>query len=286
MITRSIAAIGMALATLASASCGTTALPPDPGLTPVLLVHGLWDDHRVWRDVEASLARAGYPATHVLAVDLRPNDGATVTAAAQLAVAAESLLARAGRAAAAAGAPRPSRLDLVAHSMGALSGRLHARRHPEQVRRLVSLAGANHGSARFCPPEGGPGPRELCPPFAESDSASAIQVLLNGTPASPVDETPFGVGGDRRAAVAVPPDRDRRIVYLALQVAGDAWIVPDSSSTLDGTGGVVVALDGLRGVHEPRPGLIVLEGTGHDELLRDRRLLTLLPRLLQAPERP
>lgn len=286
MITRSIAAIGAALATVASAACGTPALPPQPGLTPVLLVHGLWDDHRAWRDVVASLSRAGYPATHVLAVDLRPNDGATDMAAAQLAIAAESLLARAGRAAVAAGLPRPSRLDLVAHSMGALSGRLHARRHPEQVRRLISLAGANHGSARFCPPEGGPGPRELCPAYAESDSASAIQVLLNGTPAAPVDETPYGVGLDRRTAATVPPDRNRRIVYLALQVAGDEWIVPDSSSALDGTSGVGVTLDGLRGVRESRPGMIVLEGTGHDRLLHDRRLLILLPQLLQAPERP
>lgn len=257
------------------------AFPEDYGRTPVLLVHGLGENSNVWTPLRISLERAGYPAAYVAAVNLEPSDGANAPAAeTQLAPAVDSLLARARQAAARAGAPSPVRVDLVAHSMGALSSRYYtALLHPELVRRWISLAGSNHGSNRFCP-SSGPASHDLCPAFA----ALGIQERLNGTGAAPRDESPFGIGEDGHAAARVPPDSARRIGYFSLHADREEWIVPDSSTALDGTGGTPVSIDDLKRVTRRRDGDYLVTGTDHDKLIRDRQALQLITRLLSAPD--
>lgn len=261
--------------------CGTT--PPDYARTPVMLVHGLGEDSTVWGVLRRALVRTGYPPEYIGTVNLIPNHRRNVAAAElQLAPAVDSLLLRARTAAAAAQAPVPaSRIDLISHSMGALSSRYYvAVLRPDRVRRWISLAGANHGSDRFCPAGPSPASHDLCPAFA----SAGIQRLLNGAPDFARDETPYGPGADRRSTVRVPPDSIRHIVYFTISADEEVWIVPERSTELDGTGGLAVFTDDLKGVVRRSDGDYVVAGTDHDAVMRDRTTIRLLTRLLLVPD--
>jgi pimeloyl-ACP methyl ester carboxylesterase len=231
---------------------------------PVLMVHGLGDSRATYGELTAALRARGWPKAYLSAPSLQPSDGDNIAAAeVQLRAAAETLLARARRARK-DGMPGPTRLIVVGHSMGALSARWFATRvSPEHVAALLTLAGANHGTNAFCD-QPAPGPDDMCPAFAATVSESRIQAELNGTPASPRDETPYGSEADSPGHSTVPPDDRRRIAYLALRAEDERWITPDSSTRLDGASNEV------------------FRNTDHDRIAREAGLAAIIDSLDQA----
>lgn len=201
---------------------------------PVLFVHGTGMTSGTWTEMRDGLRANGYPDDYLLAVDLLPRDGDNVRAARRyLEPAVEALLKAA---AARDGARAARKVDIVAHSMGAVSARWYAATmRPETVRTLITLAGANHGSDVLCGYPGA-GERQLCPAFA----TRSVQARLNGTPDAPLDETPFGVGDDPAGVTPVPADAARRILYVTLRIEPDEWIKPAHSALLAGAGGLDV----------------------------------------------
>jgi len=105
---------------------------------PVLLVHGIYNDHLTMAPVRDFLLSRGL--TDVEAIDLVPNDGSAgiPALAEQVRNAALALRARTGA----------DRVDVVAFSMGSLVTRYWLMRGDGQavVRRFVSIAGPHHGT--------------------------------------------------------------------------------------------------------------------------------------------
>src|SRR5882672_10724546 len=128
--------------------------PPDYARTPVLFVHGHGLSSADWRPLIEYLAANGYAREYLHGVDIVPNTMANAEAARSvIAPAADSLLARAKSAAQRAGyrGELPRRLDVVSHSMGAVSSRWYAAKlRPDLVRTWIGLAGANHGTESLC----------------------------------------------------------------------------------------------------------------------------------------
>jgi len=256
---------------------------PDYSRTPVLFVHGLGQSSVVWRSMIEHLATV-YPRDYLYGVDIVPNDMTNARAATSvLAPAADSLLARA-RAAAQRGGYRgepPRRLDIVSHSMGAVSSRWYAAKlRPDLVRTWIGLAGANHGTESLCSWRD-EASRELCPPFATNPKTHALQVALNGTDGAWVDETPFGLGPDRPGVPRVSADGTRNILYLTVRVEPDKWIQPERSALLDGAGGVPLSLPAGVPAAETSPGNLLFRArVEHDPLLHHPDLLRLVAALL------
>lgn len=263
--------------------------PADYARTPVLFVHGHGLSSADWRPLIEHLTRAGYPREYLHGVDIVPNTMANVRAAQTvIAPAAAGLLARAAAAARRVGKDHdaPRRLDIVAHSMGAVSSRWYAGRlRPDLVRTWISLAGANHGTDAACQLRD-EAARELCPAFATDARTHALQTALNGANGAGVDETPYGLGPDRPGVPRIAHDSARKILYLTVRIEPDAWIQPERSAMLDGAGGVPIAVpDGVR-VQETSPGNFLLQArTGHDPLLRHPALLRLVVAMLAARDR-
>jgi hypothetical protein len=126
----------------------------------------------------------------------------------------------------------------------------------------------------------------MVPPFAASAEEGAIQVALNGTPADPIDETPYGMGRDREGASTVQPAHGREILYVTVRLPHDRWIEPASSALLDGAGGIV--LDGHVDIPvlETSPGNFLFQGaSGHDELPRHPDVIRLVASVLRSRDR-
>ncbi len=108
------------------------------GVTPVLLVHGIWDTGAKLATLRTAIERAG--RTNVQTIDLVPNDGRAPlrSLAAQLHDRVESLLRD----------HRAHRIDLVGFSMGALVSRVYLQRlgGKGRVRRFVSISGPHGGT--------------------------------------------------------------------------------------------------------------------------------------------
>src|SRR4029077_3349931 len=79
---------------------------------PVLLVHGFRGSSSGWHELEASLRAQGYRDSEIDAIDYG-NDASNVDVARAIAHEADALRARTGA----------SRIDVVTHSMGAISSR-------------------------------------------------------------------------------------------------------------------------------------------------------------------
>jgi hypothetical protein len=257
---------------------------PDYSRTPVLFVHGHGLSSSTWNAMIADFIRIGYPPEYLYAVEIVPNTMANVLAATTvLAPAAELLLANAETAARNAGyqGTVSQRLDIVSHSMGAVSSRWYTvKLRPDRVRVWIALAGANHGTDALCP-YSDEAAREMCPAFATSVDRNAVQVNLNGAPTSPIDESPYGVGDDRSGIVRVPPDSTRRIVYYSIRIEPDVWIKPESSAILDGAGGASVSVPTDIPVTETSPGNYLFTGTtDHDNLPSNSDLIRLVALLL------
>lgn len=273
---------------LASGCSAARSDAPDYSRTPVLFVHGHGMSPADWRPLIRHLASIGYPQEYLYAVDIVPNTMANVPAATSvIAPAAAELLVRATAAARAGGhrGELPQRLDIVSHSMGAVSSRWYAAKlHPEVVRTWISLVGANHGTnadlvCRYTHEAA----RELCPAFATNAKTHPLQVALNGTDGAWADETPYGLGIDRPEVPRIPPDSTRNILYLTVRLEPDPWIQPERSAMLDGAGGVPITVPAGVPVHETSPGnFLFIERVGHDPLLDHPQLIRLVAAMLAA----
>jgi pimeloyl-ACP methyl ester carboxylesterase len=269
----------------ATAACQPAARgAPDYSRTPIVFVHGSGLNSRTWAPLRRHLQQEGYPPEFLHAVDIEPNDASNVWAAEHvIAPAVAALLASAETAARRAGtAGTPHRVDLVTHSMGAVSSRWYARQHAEKVRRVITLAGSNHGTDALCAFPS-PGNDEMCPAFATEPAESLVQLELNGTADAPVDETPFGIGTDRPRAQSVSPDALRRITYFTIRIEPDEWIRPEHSAMLDGAGGIDASVPSGIQVAETTPGNFLFQHrTGHDHLPQHPALMELVSTLLRA----
>ncbi len=270
-------------------SCHGTSMTLDYSKSPVLFVHGSGLTSKTWTKMMKYLIRAGYPPEYLHAVDLHPRDGANKRAASTfIEPAVESLLHQAAESARLSGYKRdaPRRVDIVSHSMGAVSSRWYASKlRPERVRTWISIAGANHGTNVLCG-YSGEGDRELCPAFVSDLAQSDVQVLLNGTPQEPIDETPFGIGGDREQVQWIPPDETRRILYFTIRIEPDEWIKPEHSAILDGAGGLSVSIPSEIPVRETSPGnYLFTKKVGHDPLPKDRDLISFVALLLAVRDK-
>ncbi|KOR37679.1 hypothetical protein AM228_05850 [Planktothricoides sp. SR001] len=267
---------------------------PDYSRTPVLFVHGSGLSSSTWQPMIKHLQEIGYPSAYLYAVEIQPNDGANDRAAETfIAPAVESMLAKAQAAARDAAKqksnvpkniePIPVKVDIVAHSMGAVSSRWYiAKLHPERVRTWISLAGANHGTNALCGYSGA-GNQQMCPAFATSAEDSPLQVALNGTPCAPIDETPFGLGVDSPEVKTIPPDTDREILYLSVRIEPDGWIKPENSAVIDGAGGLPIPIPAGVPVQETSPGNYLFQGrVGHDPLPQDPDLIRLVASMLSV----
>ncbi len=128
-----VVVVGAVAVPAASARTRVASARPDP----VLLVHGFRGSSSGWHALEASLRAQGYRDSEIDAIDYG-NDASNVDVAHQIARAADALRARTGA----------SHIDVVTHSMGAISSRYWMEHlgGAAQVDTWVSLAGVNEGT--------------------------------------------------------------------------------------------------------------------------------------------
>ena len=258
----------------------------DYSRTPILFVHGHGLNAESWKNLSDYLVRhAGYPPEYLLALNIVPNTMGNKKAARKfIRPAVEKLLQRANALARRNGYTGDTlrRVNIVAHSMGAMSSRWYvARERPERVRAWVSVAGANHGTNALCEYEAyDAGSADMCPAFASSRFDSSIQVALNGKPGGRQDETPYGVGADRPEAKRVPPTGEKRVYYFTVRIEPDRWIKPENSAVIDGAGGVVVETIKTLPFTETSPGNFLYRGyTDHDSLTKETDLFQFIEAL-------
>ena len=122
---------------MSAAAPARDAVPlPENAPRPVLLMHGILCNARVWQPLRARLAAAGFGP--VEALDLEPLLADIEILAAR---AAPRLLALRRRC-------NGERVVIVAHSMGGLVARALLRElGPEAIRRIVTIASPHHGTA-------------------------------------------------------------------------------------------------------------------------------------------
>ena len=121
---------------------------------PVLFLHGIHDRAKVFAKMVRALEEAG--ATHLRAIDLRPNDGAASLRelAKQADDAAHALLTESGA----------TKVDVVAFSMGTLVARYWLQRlgGKTRARKFISISGP-HAGTWAAHLSGKPGIREMRP---------------------------------------------------------------------------------------------------------------------------
>jgi hypothetical protein len=111
---------------------------PDAPVRPVLLVHGILCNGRIWGALERKLATAGFAP--VLAISLEPLLADLDVHAGTLARAIETLYGQTGE-----------RVTLVAHSMGGLIARAALRAvRANRLRQIVTLGTPHHGTLLAC----------------------------------------------------------------------------------------------------------------------------------------
>lgn len=252
---------------------------------PVLFVHGSGLDSRSFDTMISELRSAGYPANYLYAVDMVPSTGDNIESARTfIAKGVESLLSAAKLMRESNSCPqgRVAKVDIVAHSMGAFSSRWYAAfLRPDRVRRLISIAGANHGTNSLCG-HGGQGNQQMCPAFSTRTSADDVQSRLNGTPTNPRDETPYGPAEDTKSGVRIFPDETRRITYFTISKPADRWIQPADSALLDGAGipCVTVELSGMPFAENTKGNFTYSGRAEHDDLPANPNVIHLVEMLL------
>jgi pimeloyl-ACP methyl ester carboxylesterase len=266
---------------------------PDYTETPVFFVHGHGVNKDIWDTMIADLIASGYPSEFLEAIQLVPNNGANIPAAEeQIAPAIEAFLDSINSFLASnyPDIPAKRKVDLVSYSMGSLSSRWYAAKvRPDRVHKWISLAGANHGTDFACSfPPSDPSRDDMCPAYATSEQESLIQFTLNGAPfVLDVDETPYGIGDDSSGVTVVPPDQDRRILYVTIRTSPDNLIDPDDSPILDGAGGVQLTIPGdLPATMTSEGNFLMTNGVGHDPMLSAPETIRLVRIFLDyAPSR-
>lgn len=264
----------------------TAAAPAAYHRTPVLLVHGYGDSSRAFDGLLAHL-KASYPDEYLLAIDIDPADLANGRAAQeQIAPTVDQLLASASAAASAAGYPGapPTKVDIIGHSMGAVSSRWYTTQiRPDRVRTWISVNGANHGTNWACQFNDEPA-RELCPAFSSAPDKQPLMTTLNGTPLAPADESPYGRGADQPGVESIRPDALRSILYIAIRLQHDDFILPAESAMIDGAGASPVTVPTGLPVTETSPGNYLFQApTDHDAILTNQAFLLLVSAILAAP---
>lgn len=260
---------------------------------PVLFVHGHGMSAYSWDSAIDALRQQGYRDAELYAIDIVPNVQSNVTSATDdIAPAVEKLL----REARGTESEAPiSKVNIVAHSMGAFSARWYASKiAPQRVNALITIAGANHGTNALCKYPEQDGAAEMCPAFAlpADGRAGRVQNAINFTRANPRDETPYGVAPDPPRVMRIPPVGDKRIYYFTLRIADDEWIQPSESAVLLGAGGTEFR-HGDDGIEETSAGNylfasrygVLRRKRDHCSLLYDDAVLALLAGLLRDTDR-
>jgi len=163
---------------------------------PVVFVHGLSSDASSWDDWISDFEADGYSSSELYAISYDWSQS-NATTAQELATEVKSVLAKTGA----------SKVDLVVHSMGALSSRYYLKNlgGTSYVDDFVSVAGVNHGTsvASWC--------AWLYTSCKEMQIGSSYLTSLNSG-----DETPGSVS------------------YASYWSDCDDAVVPNSSALLDG----------------------------------------------------
>jgi len=247
---------------------------------------------KCWKPKMSFLVKNGYPRQYLRAIQLFPDNGSNIKAAEeQIAPAIEEFLISINKFLTKKHPTMPlkTKIDLISHSMGALSARWYAAKiNPNRVRIWLSLGGANHGTNAVCPPKSvSPGADDLCPAYAKSAQESFVQYILNGKPyTADIDETPYGLGKDSSGVNSIPPDDIRSILYISIRTSPDKWIKPEHSAILDGASGVRLQFPEIIRSRETSPGNILMtNGVGHDAMLSDRDTVSLVKTILGAIDR-
>ncbi|MFF3332590.1 esterase/lipase family protein [Streptomyces sp. NPDC002888] len=172
------------------------------GHNPIVFIHGISSSSSSWDDWVADFKADGYSSSELFAWSYDWGQS-NATTARQLATKVQNVLAQTGAA----------KVDVVIHSMGALSGRYYLKNlgGTAYVDDFVSVAGTNHGTsvASLC--------GWLYTSCAEMNTGSSFLTALNSG-----DETPGSVS------------------YASYWSNCDAAIDPDSSALLSGATNVGV----------------------------------------------
>jgi len=201
--TRRITAAVSAVVSSMLLSLSLTATPAQAAThNPVVFVHGLSSSSSSWNDWVADFKADGYTAAELDAWSYSWSQS-NVTSAQQLATEVQRVLAATGA----------SKVDLVVHSMGALSARYYLKNlgGTSYVDDFVSTAGTNHGTtvASWC--------SWLYTSCAEMYTGSSFLTALNSG-----DETPGSVS------------------YASYWSNCDEALTPDTTAILSGATNVEV----------------------------------------------
>ena len=246
---------------------------PDYAKTPIFFVHGYGMNATCWKPIISFLMKAGYPKKYLRAIQLRPNNSSNIVASEkQIAPEIEDFLKSINEFVQKKrlNVSSKTKVDLISHSMGALSARWFAAKvRPDRVRLWISLGGASHGSNAECS-YAGQGADDLCPAYAKNPKESFIQYTLNGKPhVYDIDETPYGIGQDSPGVHPIPPVEDRRILYITLRTSPDKWIKPENSPILDGAGSLNITLpENVSAKETSRGNILMTNRVGHDAMLK------------------
>lgn len=253
---------------------------------PVLFVHGSGLSSSSWGAMIAAFLKNGYPRKYLSAIDLLPRDGDNITAARYISGQAKKLLKQSQSVYQQKNCPGagPVKIDIVSHSMGAVSSRWYVTKiAPQTVRIFISLAGSNHGTNALCG-RAGKGDQQMCPAFARDTAASSFQIQLNGSLQEPIDETPYGLGADPASVQSVKPDANRNIIYYSVRLEPDRWITPSNSAVLEGAGGLLLNFDQFPVRQTSAGNLVFTANTSHDELPAHNKLIELVYYILSATQ--
>ncbi|MFC8675168.1 esterase/lipase family protein [Streptomyces griseorubiginosus] len=200
---RRIAAAGTAVVSSLLLALSLAAVPAQAAShNPIVFVHGLSSDASSWDDWIADFKADGYSASELDAWSYSWSQS-NVTTAQQLATEVQRVLKATGA----------SKVDLVTHSMGALSARYYLKNlgGTAYVDDFVSAAGVNHGTttASWC--------AWLYTSCAEMNTGSSFLTALNSG-----DETPGSVS------------------YASYWSNCDDALTPDTTAILNGATNVEV----------------------------------------------
>lgn len=174
-----------------------------PQKTPVLMVHGYFlPGAETWLVLKNRIIQAGWPKDYVMNPTFKNVVGCNPEHGREIARWVEELKARTGA----------KKVDIVAHSMGALDVRYYIKYMCgyKNVKKVVTIAGANHGTTVACVDQLSCGAAEMCR-SADDWQHNRFLKALNAC-----DETP----GD--------------ILYTSIWSAYDEIIRPPESSILQG----------------------------------------------------
>lgn len=137
-ITAGICAALLLHATTASAAWVVDPVPTEPRRDPILFVHGWRGESAQWRVMLDRFRADGWTERELFAWTYDPRESNVATAA-RIAARVDQILVATGA----------ERVDVITHSMGALSSRYYLRnlQSAGKVDAWVSLGGPNHGTA-------------------------------------------------------------------------------------------------------------------------------------------